>query len=1059
MKRLTLICAFVFIVLVSTASAQIDWPLLDTTLHATSSSYEPIVDIVEDPTNANNLFVADQSGVIHLIEDGTYRNEAVISLSLTYNGHEEGLLGIEFSPDYPNTPTIYVFTAVFSSAPVQRVSKISRFTLDPVTRIAAPESEEIILQFTRANASHNGGQIRFGPDGYLYISVGDNGSPGHISSNAQDLTNFHGKILRIDPEGAPEGVPYLVPASNPPVANAGDQAEIIAWGLRNPWRFTFHPTTNDMFIGDVGENDREEINIFPDESFSSGANFGWPYKEGTLDVAGQTNPRKTLTPPIHEYARGSYGSVIGGEFFQATGEPPLYLFGDISGGVYALAENQSGEWEARLALNTDFRPYCFGITSNGSVYMGDSWTREIHTIDETAVLLPPVFSTQEGTYTGPRGFAVSSPQPLATLRYTLDGTNPTNESTAVSSGYVLLNEPATIKVAAFHSNLTPSEVTSATYGLKVASVYRNPSGILRDYTQVALSTTTPIATIRYTTDGSLVTEDSPVFDPSNPPADLFITDNDTQIRAQAFRDGWTPGPMLNEYVNLWIASPQIAGFSSSNTYSHLPLYAPVRPESTTSNVTYRYTTDGSQVTETSDILPENFYINDQSSLKIGAFKEGMSLGETTLYYFGIDYQRGTQHRLTPNSSSSNTTIEGPTESTPLDDPIHVALDASGLLFVAENIYSPALWKLEGGISSKLFQGVHGDRFDQIVVADNGDLIARGSTTFGSSLRVFHSPDFTSNSSMTLGVNTSTIFPESSDYLIVGSNPASTNLTKHIYRAKSGESPQLITTEDDTILAVASKDSSVYYTTSKGQLIRYDGNREVIAGSGVYSSNDGDAMTASFASPFQMIGDDIGNWYIVDNTPRPDGIIRKVTPDGKVTTLYGALVDLDGNIENEATFPIAGGSIAVDSDGVIYGANGGFVWKFIQADWDNDGIPDDAERAYGSPYEVGVDDRNVDTDIDGFSNAAEFFTGNPLVQAIKPRQDSLSLQFLGKESAVLMIAGNIGEEYQIEYSEDLTNWFPIGPPRTMTTAGMVQQINLLEDWTTKRFFRARELTSD
>ena len=256
---------------------------------ALSQSLEPIaafpnlafakpVDLQNAGDGTNRLFIVEQEGTIRVIQNNPSTTLSRLFLDITdrvhyINGSELGLLGLAFHPGYESTG--YFYACYTADVPLRSV--ISRFTVSADPDSARRESEEVLLEILQPYTNHNGGQIAFGPDGYLYIGLGDGGSSGDPENNGQTLSTLLGKILRIDVDSPAPELPYGIPADNPFAQNAfGYREEIFAYGFRNPWRFSFDPVTGRLWCGDVGQSSREEINIV-----EAGGNYGWNIMEGT----------------------------------------------------------------------------------------------------------------------------------------------------------------------------------------------------------------------------------------------------------------------------------------------------------------------------------------------------------------------------------------------------------------------------------------------------------------------------------------------------------------------------------------------------------------------------------------------------------------------------------------------------------------------------------------------------------------------------------------------------------------------------------------------------------
>ena len=238
-------------------------------------SFQDMTNLVQPVDESGLIFITEQKGVIHAFAADQPQQGSRVFLDITNQvnrGGEEGLLGLAFSPDYQDNGHFYVYY----SATNPRRSVVSRFSLDQGNPgIADPQSEVIIMEIEQPFINHNGGQLAFGPDGYLYIGLGDGGG-GDPQSNGQNIGTLLGSILRIDVDGLSANGEYKIPGDNPFVDTAGARAEIWAYGLRNPWRFSFDKDTGLLWAGDVGRSMWEEIDII-----TKGANYGWNIMEGS----------------------------------------------------------------------------------------------------------------------------------------------------------------------------------------------------------------------------------------------------------------------------------------------------------------------------------------------------------------------------------------------------------------------------------------------------------------------------------------------------------------------------------------------------------------------------------------------------------------------------------------------------------------------------------------------------------------------------------------------------------------------------------------------------------
>jgi uncharacterized repeat protein (TIGR03806 family) len=353
-----------------------------------------------DPDNATSVAnYMDLSGVVRSFGDG-------------------GLLGMAFHPDYPNTPEIFLSYTIDHSVPAMR-SVISRFILDDVASPGAGTVEQVILQLDQDFHGHNGGDIAFGPDGFLYIGFGDGGGADDPNDRGQDTTRLLGSMLRIDVLGSsvshPDN-PYDIPPNNPfagnaecgPGANADDCPEIYAWGFRSPWRWNFDADTGDLWLADVGQRLWEEIDLV-----ERGGNYGWRCREGAHDF-NTAGCGVGLIDPVSEYAHSLGQSITGGFVYRGVAIPELigkYVFADFSTGQFwALRPDGFGGYTKDLLTVTNFGPTSFGVDQAGELYFTDFSTSRLRKIvplpgggapDTIATLLSDTGCTDPGDVTRP----------------------------------------------------------------------------------------------------------------------------------------------------------------------------------------------------------------------------------------------------------------------------------------------------------------------------------------------------------------------------------------------------------------------------------------------------------------------------------------------------------------------------------------------------------------------------------------------------------------------------------------------------------------------------------
>ena len=310
------------------------------------------------------LYVTEQTGRVMSFAISPEPSEATTFLDIRRKvstaGNEEGLLGLAFDPGFESNGHFYVYYSVADP----RRSVIARFTAD-----AGPESELVVMEIPQPFQNHNGGQLAFGPEGMLYISLGDGGSGGDPRGNGQDPSTLLGAILRIDVSGLGPHRGYEIPADNPFAGSTDAREEIWAYGLRNPWRFSFDRQNGDLWAGDVGQNSFEEVNLV-----RKGGNYGWNTLEGNHCFSPRTGCDASGTlPPVIEYGANKGCSVIGGFVYRGKEIPALngtYLYGDYCSGEIRGFRFQNNEATGdKLLIDSGLNITSFGEDRNGELYV------------------------------------------------------------------------------------------------------------------------------------------------------------------------------------------------------------------------------------------------------------------------------------------------------------------------------------------------------------------------------------------------------------------------------------------------------------------------------------------------------------------------------------------------------------------------------------------------------------------------------------------------------------------------------------------------------------------
>jgi glucose/arabinose dehydrogenase len=311
--------------------------------------------LVNAGDGSGRLFILEQPGLIRILKDGALLPSPFLDLTQKVDCcGEKGLLGLAFHPEYADNG--YFFVDYTEKQGSKLYTIISRFSVSASdSNLADPNSEKIFLKIEQPFQNHNGGQLQFGPDKFLYIGMGDGGSEGDPLGNGQSVETLLGKLLRIDIDG-------------------GGSWEIWAYGLRNPWRFSFDRLSGDLYIGDVGQDAWEEIDYLPVNS-SGGTNFGWSYFEGSYPYRGSPSAGMDFVMPVAEYSHSLGDAVIGGYVYRGENLPDwqgVYIYGDYgSGRVWGLLHLRDGSWQNELMFETGRSISSFGVDETGEIYLVD----------------------------------------------------------------------------------------------------------------------------------------------------------------------------------------------------------------------------------------------------------------------------------------------------------------------------------------------------------------------------------------------------------------------------------------------------------------------------------------------------------------------------------------------------------------------------------------------------------------------------------------------------------------------------------------------------------------
>ena len=463
----------------------------DVTLLPLASGFSSPVDIANAGDNSGRLFIAEQPGNIRIIQNGTLLATPFLNIqTVVESGGERGLLGLAFHPQYASNGQFFVyFTAKpAAGAGIQTgdivIARFQRSATD--ANVADPASRVNILTIPHSKggqsfANHNGGSLRFGPDGFLYAGVGDGGSGGDPFGSGQDRSVLLGKIVRINVTNVPT---YTIPASNPFIGIVNVRPEIWAYGVRNPWRISFDRQTGDFYVADVGQDQHEEVNRQL-ASFVGGANYGWRIFEGLSCYNSPASPPNCTTPPtdyvppIFDYPHSLGVSITGGYVYRGSSTPDLagkYIFGDFSFSKLWFSPGDLGASFTQLT-NLSQQVSTFGEGENGELYLANYSTGTILGFSSSTDTTPDAFA-----FFAARGVAANSVVVSNTVKVT--GIS-ANAAISVANGEYSIGCTATFTtVAATIANNATVCVrhTSATLGNADVTTTLNVGGVAANFT-------------------------------------------------------------------------------------------------------------------------------------------------------------------------------------------------------------------------------------------------------------------------------------------------------------------------------------------------------------------------------------------------------------------------------------------------------------------------------------------------------------------------------------------------------------------------------------------------
>lgn len=353
-------------------------------------SFSQPVALLQRPDTSASWFVVEQAGVVRQFSNDNATSASSVYLDIRdrvdSSAGEAGLLGMAFHPQFPASPYVYVsYTATGPGGGTPFISTISRFTTNDGGATLNVASENILMQVLQDATNHNGGHLAFGNDGFLYIGFGDGGGGGDPNDNAQNTSNLLGTVVRIDIDG---GSPFAIPSDNPFAANAeciqgfgaAPCPEIFAYGLRNPWRFSFDSATGDLWLGDVGQGAWEEINLV-----TVGGDYGWDDREGAHCFEPMTGCIEDSIDPVTEYDHSVGQSVTGGYVYRGTAIPALagwYVFADfVSGEVFGITASSAPGVDPTILVQSDLNVVTFAQDADNELLLVDYSTGSIYRVE------------------------------------------------------------------------------------------------------------------------------------------------------------------------------------------------------------------------------------------------------------------------------------------------------------------------------------------------------------------------------------------------------------------------------------------------------------------------------------------------------------------------------------------------------------------------------------------------------------------------------------------------------------------------------------------------------
>ncbi len=869
---------------------------------AVTRTFSRPVAITHAGDSSGRLFIVTQSGYVWITQGSNSLTDPFLDISNRVNsaGFEQGLLGLAFPPGFPAKNYFYVDYTRKDNAVV-----ISRFFLSATNaNVANTNSEQILLVIPKPAIIHNGGQLAFGPDGYLYVGVGDGGPEGDPLNTGQNTANLLGKILRIDVESGAS--PYGIPPGNPFVGQTNYAPEIWALGLRNPWRFSFDRLTGDLYIGDVGQAQYEEIDFQPTAS-PGGQNYGWRIIEGpvTYNVPPGFTNFGALTAPVAWYNHNilptdGSGAVAGGYVYRGPSSPRMdgiYFYGDeVAGWIWGL-KNMGGVWQSNVLLtttipsSTNFAISSFGEDEQGRLYLADYNRGRIYQVKDSLQTWAPTFTPANGIINS-NMVMVSCLTTGAVIHYTTNGVNPTEADAVIVSGTTIqVAIGITNKVKAFRPDLTPSDVTTAIFTPQVPTPTFIPAsgGYISNNTQLAISTIMAGATIYFTTNGSLPTTNS-----SRYVGPIGISAPIT-IRALAVASGYS-----NSVVGFAFYNPGRCEIPTFN-----PPSGPITNGTVislfcaTATAQIHYTLDNSTPTASSPVYSGPFAINGGTLVQVIGIAQGFINSDVSAVYYSLP-QTATPS-FSPASGPLTYGQQVSISCATVGAEIYYTLDSS-LPDTNSTLYTGPLTITNDVILSAVATIV--DHVDSVIPSVPFNLVQAAMPVFDPA-----QGPLTNGATISITCATSNAIIH---YTLDGTDPG-TNAPVYWNPIVFSDAITLRARAFAPYLGPSDVNSVIFPLWDiKNTVVT------TLAGTTLADFSNGFGSMARFSSPQGICIDKGGNLYVADTG---NNMLRKISSSGLVTTIAGTGVGGSqlGQATNSQFADMT--SVCIDNDGNFYTAEG------------------------------------------------------------------------------------------------------------------------------------------